>query len=189
MHPQRVPKSKSGPAGQLSQPAEKPSLCGSLPFLDLHEEGGASCRRAGAPSDPSWRTSDVQRWGRRDSPRGRNVQRFRGGLVFKAHRLLYHATLGSRVIKKKKKAGGSLLAHLIGHLSPRGFPPHRHGRPSDAPRTRRKKDRKELVWVAALRLISCGRSPLLRSRAEQGLSPLPPTPLLIDLRNRRYLLT
>ena len=33
----------------------------------------------------------------------RNVERFRGGLVFKAHRLLYHSTLGSRVIKKKKK--------------------------------------------------------------------------------------
>jgi len=27
--------------------------------------------------------------------------RFRGGLVFKAHRLLYHSTLGLRVIKKK----------------------------------------------------------------------------------------
>ena len=26
---------------------------------------------------------------------------YRGGLVFKAHRLLYHSTLGSRVIKKK----------------------------------------------------------------------------------------
>jgi len=34
---------------------------------------------------------------------GRNVQRFRGGLVFKAHRLLYHSTLGLRVITKKKK--------------------------------------------------------------------------------------
>ena len=32
----------------------------------------------------------------------KNVQRFRGGLVFKAHRLLYHTTLGLRVIKKKK---------------------------------------------------------------------------------------
>ena len=30
-------------------------------------------------------------------------ERFRGGLVFKAHRLLYHSTLGSRVMKKKKK--------------------------------------------------------------------------------------
>ena len=31
------------------------------------------------------------------------MQRFRGGLVFKAHTLLYHSTLGLRVIKKKKK--------------------------------------------------------------------------------------
>jgi hypothetical protein len=31
------------------------------------------------------------------------MQRFRGGLVFKAHRLLYHSTLGLRVVKKKKK--------------------------------------------------------------------------------------
>jgi len=28
---------------------------------------------------------------------------FRGGLVFKAHRLVYHSTLGSKEIKKKKK--------------------------------------------------------------------------------------
>jgi len=34
------------------------------------------------------------------------VQRFRGGLVFKAHRLLYHSTLGLRVIKKKKRRKG-----------------------------------------------------------------------------------
>ena len=33
----------------------------------------------------------------------RNVQRFRGGLVFKAHRLLHHSALGLRVIKKEKK--------------------------------------------------------------------------------------
>ena len=32
----------------------------------------------------------------------RNVERFQGGLVFKAHRLVYHSTLGSRVVKKKK---------------------------------------------------------------------------------------
>ena len=36
----------------------------------------------------------------------RNVERLRGGLLFKAHRLLYRSTLGSRVIKKKKKAEG-----------------------------------------------------------------------------------
>ena len=31
------------------------------------------------------------------------MKRFRGGLVFKAHRLLYHSTLGLRVIKKKRR--------------------------------------------------------------------------------------
>ena len=36
----------------------------------------------------------------------RNVKRFRGGLVFKAHRLLYHSTLGWRVIKKKEGIAG-----------------------------------------------------------------------------------
>jgi len=29
------------------------------------------------------------------------LKRFRGGLVFKAHRLVYHSTLALRVIKKK----------------------------------------------------------------------------------------
>ena len=33
----------------------------------------------------------------------RNVERFRGGLVVKAHRVLYHSTLGSSVINNKKK--------------------------------------------------------------------------------------
>ena len=33
----------------------------------------------------------------------RNVQRSRGGLVFKAHRLVYHSILGLRVIKKKRR--------------------------------------------------------------------------------------
>jgi len=32
----------------------------------------------------------------------RNVQRLRGGLVFKAHRLVYYSTLGLRVMKKKR---------------------------------------------------------------------------------------
>ena len=31
-----------------------------------------------------------------------NEKRLRGGLVLKAHRWLYHSTLGARVIKKKK---------------------------------------------------------------------------------------
>ena len=35
----------------------------------------------------------------------RNVKRFRGGLVFKAHRLVYPSTLGLRVRKKKEEEG------------------------------------------------------------------------------------
>ena len=34
------------------------------------------------------------------------MKRFRGGLVFKAHRLVYHSTLGLKVKTKKKKIGG-----------------------------------------------------------------------------------
>ena len=43
----------------------------------------------------------------RESGVSRNVKRFRAGLVFKAHRRLYHSTLGSRVIKRKKKKSGA----------------------------------------------------------------------------------
>jgi len=44
------------------------------------------------------------------------AKRFRGGLVFKAHRLFYHSTLGSRVIKKKKKrcrAGAGAVVAVV----------------------------------------------------------------------------
>ena len=33
----------------------------------------------------------------------RNIKRFRGGLVFKAHRRLYHSTPGWRVVTKKRR--------------------------------------------------------------------------------------
>ena len=33
----------------------------------------------------------------------KKVKRFRGGLVFKDHRRVYHSTLGGRAIRKKKK--------------------------------------------------------------------------------------
>ena len=47
----------------------------------------------------------------------KNVQRFLGGLVFKAHRLLHHLTLGLRVIKKKKKKRECLERRLrLGQL-------------------------------------------------------------------------
>jgi hypothetical protein len=34
---------------------------------------------------------------------GGRVQRFRGGLLFKAHRLVYHSILALRVTKTKKR--------------------------------------------------------------------------------------
>jgi len=40
---------------------------------------------------------------KQEQPLRRNVKRFRGGLVFKAHRRLYHSTLGLSVIKKEKR--------------------------------------------------------------------------------------
>ena len=49
----------------------------------------------------------------------RNVKRFRGGLVFEAHRLLYHSTLGLRVIKKKQAS--MLLPNLTGVPSELAF--------------------------------------------------------------------
>ena len=40
------------------------------------------------------------------------MKRFRGGLVFKAHRLLYHSTLGLRVIKKRRRHAGCRFTPL-----------------------------------------------------------------------------
>ena len=42
----------------------------------------------------------------------RNVKQFRGGLAFKAHRLLYHSTLGLRVIKKRRREYSGLLLSI-----------------------------------------------------------------------------
>ena len=78
---------------------------------------------------------------------GSPVPELRGGLVIKAHRLVYHSTLGWRGIKKKKKstwvadtrgAGrGSVraaegvyvvLGHMLGHASGPEEPFARPGR-------------------------------------------------------------
>jgi len=50
----------------------------------------------------------------------RNVKRFRGGLVFKAHRLVYHSTLGLRVIKKKRLASAVATFQLQAASGQRG---------------------------------------------------------------------
>ena len=55
----------------------------------------------------------------------RKVKRFRGGLVFKAHRLVYHSTLGWRVIKNKKKARLQEHTALQGYLAHKKKPPNR----------------------------------------------------------------
>ena len=49
---------------------------------------------------------------------GADVKRFRGGLVCEAHRLLYHSTLGLRVMKQEKKEAGPGPAGW-GRASPR----------------------------------------------------------------------
>ena len=49
----------------------------------------------------------------------RTVERFRGGLALKAHRLVYHSTLGSRVIKKKKRKNRELGCTVRGTRSSR----------------------------------------------------------------------
>jgi len=52
----------------------------------------------------------------------KDVKRFRGGIVFKARTLLYHATLGWRVIKKKKNLGELLVAEDASALDAAAFP-------------------------------------------------------------------
>ena len=49
------------------------------------------------------------------------MKRFQGGLVFKARRLVYHSTLGWRVIKKKKRVPrqSGLLHRTAEALNPR----------------------------------------------------------------------
>jgi len=44
------------------------------------------------------------------------VQRFPGGLVFKAHKLWYHSTLGLRAIKKRRR----WIWLLIRNIAPLG---------------------------------------------------------------------
>ena len=49
------------------------------------------------------------------------MERFRVGLVFTAHRLLYHSTLGSRVIKKMKRKKKNKRHGTLGKLQVEAF--------------------------------------------------------------------
>ena len=64
----------------------------SRPAGNLPGPGGVDLRTQNLPPGQLL-TGDIRR----------AVKRFRGGLVFKAHRLVDHSTLGLRAIKKKKK--------------------------------------------------------------------------------------
>ena len=62
--------------------------------------GGAVSYERGPPVTPLLKRQDMAAEGRaapitiQEQLLYRNVQRFRGGLVFKAHRLVYHSTVG-----------------------------------------------------------------------------------------------
>ena len=56
-----------------------------------------------------------------------HVKRVRGGLVFKAHSLLYHLTLGVRVIKTKRRLSRTIPAAVCGWLLLRGVVACRRG--------------------------------------------------------------
>ena len=78
---------------QLPQRVEPP---------DLHAHPCVTCGSRGSTrgSNRTRQPSDVSTAvGHTEQLLYSNVLRFRGGLVFKAHRLLYHSTLGLRVIR------------------------------------------------------------------------------------------
>ena len=80
----------------------------------LHRTASTPNRYTSTPSAlgrPVLKPADPTRWTSprlRCKARIRNVQRFRGGLALKAHRLVYHSTLGSRVVKKKRRRAPAL---------------------------------------------------------------------------------
>ena len=81
-------------SGEVSR-GEKMALRGTDPGLYITEYTLVYEDKI-VPGSSRWTVSRSYRW-------LLSVKRFRGGLVFKAHRLVYHSTLGLRAIKKKRK--------------------------------------------------------------------------------------
>ena len=71
--------------------------------MGQNRDGGAAFERPEHPHHPAC----APRLHSRTTAQQKNVERFQGGLVFKAHIFLYHSTLGSRGIKKEAGEGGS----------------------------------------------------------------------------------
>jgi len=93
-----------------------------LVYLVIYDSGWVGrcplsifCSRGTPPRDDS-----TAGGGRTVPPLRRNVKRFRGGLVFKAHRLLYHSTLALSVTKTREKhrATGASPGRRGGSCSP-----------------------------------------------------------------------
>ena len=81
------------PSIQTKDPSDAPSL---KPIQSSSRVGSVCTAACSSPEFTDARFPDSAK--RSFS----KAQRFRGGLVFKAHRLVYHSTLGSRIKKKKK---------------------------------------------------------------------------------------
>ena len=78
-------------------------------FTKIHSDCSRSPGRHRFPSPteqhPGNKTNE-KHWSTGWAVLRRNVKRFRGGLVFKAHRLVHHSTLGLRVMRKMKEEEG-----------------------------------------------------------------------------------
>ena len=92
----------------IRMPPRRCGICGrftrDLPSIRL--QGGAGEIKGGGPGEEAL-DAILQALSRRDLPKGlqllyKNVQRFRGGLVFN-DRHLYHSTLGLRAIRQRNE--------------------------------------------------------------------------------------
>jgi len=89
---------------------------------DTSMAGGPSSHQQshGRSFPPNWELYRSVQFSIKEQLLSRDVKRFRGGLVFKADRLLYHSTLGLRVIKKKKKRSTSMAGGPSSHQQSHG---------------------------------------------------------------------
>ena len=100
-----------------------PSACSGCASIAFSSNSRSTCKYSGISAICGSRVSSLGLQLLR-----RNVKRFRGGLVFKAHRIVYHSTLGLRVIKKKKFRGSAPRHQVTRALNSQGglvFKAHR----------------------------------------------------------------
>ena len=146
---------------------------------EINDDDDACCRGSCSDRAPTNMPSSAASSSILEQLLRRNVRRFRGGLVFEAHRLLYHSTLGWRVIKKKKKkkkllgsrANESALFRGLRVSTPKhglgfrdvGCMDHTHNTLKPAPQTLTPPPRRICPLPRAL-----GLTPPLPSKTERG---------------------